>query len=130
MAVDKLEGVHPTLVLKVRRIMDALTVLGCPVLVTQGVRTTAQQLALYEQGRGKPGKVVTHADGIKVRSNHQVKDDGFGHAVDFAFYDDDGKPSWAESEPWQLLGLMAVQQGLTWGGNWKTIVDKPHVELP
>lgn len=125
----KLEGVHPVLVDKVTRILMASAELGFPMLVTDGVRTVMQQQALYAQGRTAPGKIVTYMDGVKRPSNHQPKADGFGHAVDCAFLVD-GKPSWDAGLPWGLYGAMAKALGLTWGGSWKSIVDKPHIELP
>jgi len=127
---DKLLGVHPTVIVRVARILDALVALQAPAIVTAGVRSVSEQQALYAQGRTRPGRIVTNVDGVIRRSNHQIKDDGFGHAVDIAFLDDRGKPSWEEHHPWELLGAMARQQGLVWGGDWKSIVDRPHVELP
>lgn len=121
--MDRLAGVHPDLLAKVLRIMNALAELGAPVMVTQGVRTVAEQRALYAKGRTAPGKIVTHCDGVKKKSNHQL-----GRAVDFAFLDAAGKPTW--DGPWTLLGAMAEHQELVWGGHWRTIVDRPHVELP
>lgn len=130
-AIVKLAGVHPRLIVAVQRILQAAADLGHPLIVTDGVRTTAQQQALYAKGRTAPGLVVTHADGVTNKSNHQVKADGWGHAVDLAFLDDDGRPSWADAHPWDLLGAMARASGLKWGGDWKgALVDRPHVELP
>jgi len=28
-----------------------------------------------------------------------------------------------------VIGKLGKKQGLVWGGNWKTIVDKPHFQL-
>ena len=126
---QRLEGVYPPLDEKVRQILAALDVFGHGATVTQSVRTTAQQQALYAQGRTAPGKIVTNADGVIHRSNHQVHADGFGHAVDVAFLDEQGQPTWSDSSPWNLLGEMATALGLTWGGHWKTLKDYPHLEL-
>ncbi len=126
--MSKLDGVHPTLTLKVQRIIAACHELGLEMAVTDGVRTTDQQQKLYAQGRTAPGNIVTNCDGVTTKSNHQVKDDGFGHAVDLVFLVG-GRPSWDKALPWHILGAMAQQQGLTWGGSWK-FLDLPHVELP
>lgn len=126
---DHLAGVHPKLIEAVDRILDAMELLGHPMMPTDGVRTVAQQKALYAQGRTAPGKIVTNADGELKRSNHQVHGDGLGHAVDCAFIVD-GKPSWADEHPWALYGLMAKTLRLTWGGDWHGLVDRPHIELP
>ncbi len=125
--MSKLDGVHPDLVAKVQSIIAAMGELGFVLRVTDGVRTTEQQAALYAQGRTAPGRIVTNADGVVKRSNHQARG-GFGYAVDCCFVVD-GQPSWAESNPWALYGAMATALGLTWGGNWHT-PDRPHVELP
>lgn len=128
-AISKLEGVHPKLGEKITRILYATAELGFPMVVTAGVRTTEQQQALYAQGRTAPGAIVTNTDGVRTRSNHQAKADGFGYAVDCAFLVD-GKPSWDEAHPWALYGAMVKASGLTWGGEWVRIVDRPHAELP
>jgi peptidoglycan L-alanyl-D-glutamate endopeptidase CwlK len=125
--VTKLEGVHPELVEKVKRILYAMAELGHPMVVTDGPRTRAQQAELYAQGRTKPGKIVTYADGVTSLSNHQIKSDGYGYAVDIAFLVD-GKPSWAEHHPWRLYADMAKVLGLRAGADWKK-PDRPHIEL-
>lgn len=123
------------LVEKIGRILKAMDALGHPMLVTDGVRSTEAQQALYAKGRSEPGKIVTYADGVTRKSNHQAKADGYGHAVDCCFLvdlDGDGRddPSWSEHHPWALYGAMARALGLTWGGDWKTLRDRPHVEMP
>lgn len=117
----KLEGVKPELVEKVGRLLDAMAILGHPMRVTDGNRTVEQQQALYAQGRTKPGKIVTYADGVVKKSNHQG-----GRAVDCCF--DDPAP-YAEKHPWALFGLAAEALGLKWGGRFQKLVDRPHVEL-
>lgn len=123
---DKLIGVHPTLVEKIQRVLQAMSILGHPMMVTDGVRTLQQQQALYAQGRTTPGKIVTQADGIRNKSNHQVKDDGLGYAVDCAFATGD---PYDGNHPWYLYGTCLAAVGLTWGGNWVKFPDRPHAEL-
>lgn len=129
MNVDKLLNVHPALIDKITRIKFAMVELGYPMMVTDGCRTVEQQQVLFAKGRTMPGRIVTMADGVKRRSNHQIHDDGFGHAVDMCFLVD-GKPSWDGKLPWTLYGLMAETLELRWGGRWSMPVDRPHVELP
>lgn len=126
---DKLAGVHPQLLGKVLRILDVMQLAGFPMIVTDGVRTEAQQRALYAQGRTEPGAIVTQLDGVHLRSRHQIKADGFGRAVDCAFLVN-GRPSWDEALPWRLYGELAIALGLAWGGHWTSFPDKPHIELP
>jgi peptidoglycan L-alanyl-D-glutamate endopeptidase CwlK len=101
--------------------------------ITCGVRTAAEQKALYAQGRTAPGKIVTNCDGVKSKSAHQAKDDGYGHAVDL--YPSPGgavnvndvaglkKIAGHIKSVAQELGIDVV-----WGGDWK-MRDYPHFEL-
>ena len=123
---DRLTGVHPTLAAAVRRIVGALLDEGYVAVITQGVRTAGQQAALYAIGRTRPGKIVTNCDGARRKSAHQVKPDGFGHAVDLAWHN--GRTiTW--DGPWDRLGALARAEGLVWGGDWVTFPDRLHVEL-
>ena len=124
----KLAGVHPQLVEKIGRVLDAMGALGFPMMVTDGLRTVEQQRALYAQGRTAPGLVVTNCDGTTKRSNHQAHADNLGHAVDCCFVVN-GKPSWDAHMPWKAYGAAAEAHGLTWGGSWTRLTDLPHVEM-
>lgn len=125
--VLKLHGVHPTLVAALDRIFGRMKNAGHPMFVAQGVRTQAEQQALYAQGRTAPGKIVTMKDGVTHPSNHQPHADGLGHAADCAFF---GVPApFDERLPWEAFGGMVEAEGLTWGGRWSHPHDSPHAEL-
>lgn len=126
--MSKLDGVHPILRIKVERILQAMSELGFQMMVFEGIRSTERQKKLYAQGRTAPGNIVTNADGVIKKSNHQVKDDGYGYAVDCVFLEKN-KPTWSLQYPWKLYGAMVESQGLNWGGSWKSITDLPHAEL-
>jgi peptidoglycan L-alanyl-D-glutamate endopeptidase CwlK len=119
---------HPALVSRVRRILAQLEREGTPMLVTDGFRTVAEQQALYAKGRTKPplgqSYRVTNIDGVRTVSRHQE-----GRAVDCAFLVN-GKLSWKGTLPWPRYGALAEAEGLVWGGRWKSLPDRPHVELP
>jgi peptidoglycan L-alanyl-D-glutamate endopeptidase CwlK len=104
------------------KILAAMNALGFPMVITYTLRTAAEQQALYAQGRTAPGKIVTELDGIIKQSKHQS-----GRAADLAFLKD-GKPSWDDSFPWACYGACAKALGLTWGGDWHSIPDRPHIE--
>lgn len=123
-----LDGVDPRLRAAVEKILPAMEALGFPMIVTDTVRTVQEQQALYAQGRTAPGLKVTNADGILKKSNHQLHDDGLGHAVDCCFLVK-GKASWDTRMPWKLYGAMAEALGLHWGGSWKALTDLPHIEV-
>ena len=125
-----LDGLHPELLSRILRVLDAMQALGFPMRVVQGVRTNAQQQALFAQGRTTPGAIVTQADGLLHRSNHQPSlQDGLGHAVDCAFAT--GEP-FGESQPWGAYGACCEAVGLVWGGGTKHGwhgQDRPHAQL-
>jgi len=125
--LDRLLGVHPALVTAITDILDAMAAAGHPMFVVMGVRTIAQQQALYALGRTKPGHIVTMKDGVIRPSNHQPKADGYGHAVDCAF---SGVVNpFADQMPWEQYGLKVEAAGLIWGGRWDHPHDSPHAEL-
>jgi peptidoglycan L-alanyl-D-glutamate endopeptidase CwlK len=126
--LTRLTGIHPECRGRVLRVLMAMDALGHTMTITDGVRTADEQARLYAQGRTAPGAIVTNADGYTTRSNHQPKADGLGRAVDCCFVDDAFQPTW--EGPWAAYGACAEAVGLVWGGSWKSIQDKPHVEWP
>jgi peptidoglycan L-alanyl-D-glutamate endopeptidase CwlK len=122
----RLRGCHPELKTRVRALVEALTAQGLDIVITQGVRSVAQQQALYAQGRSKPGKIVTNCDGVTKVSNHQPKADGYGYAVDVAWRNAHGEITWDGS--WDTMMTLAEAQGLTAGGRWLRFPDRPHLE--
>ena len=120
---DRLAKVHPELATRITRTAATLAARGTTIEVVQGLRTYAEQDALYAQGRTKPGKKVTNARG--GQSNHN-----FGLAVDVCPFVG-GKPNWdAPPATWERIGEAGEAEGLEWGGNWSSIVDMPHLQLP
>lgn len=93
---------------------------GMIVNIISGLRTYAEQDALYAQGRTRPGNVVTNAGG--GYSNHN-----FGIAFDIGVFS--GSRYLQESPLYKAVGALGMELGLEWGGNWKTIVDQPHFQL-
>jgi len=78
-SLEKMEKVHPKLVEVMK---EAIKNSPYDFRITDGARTAEEQFALYQKGRTLPGPKVTNCDGKKFKSNHQIKSDGFGHAVD------------------------------------------------
>jgi peptidoglycan LD-endopeptidase CwlK len=120
---NRLKKVHPELAKRVRLLIEDLAKAGMQIEVVQGLRTFAEQDALFAQGRTKPGNVVTNARG--GQSNHN-----YGLAVDVVPFSN-GKPNWnAPNSIWMAIGAEAEKLGMEWGGNWKKFIDKPHIQLP
>lgn len=80
----------------------------------EGHRDPERQLELYRQGMSKVRK------GLHNKRPAQ--------ACDLVFWVG-GRWSWRENLPWHLIGRSAEAHGLEWGGNWKKLVDRPHVQL-
>ena len=93
---------------------------GIDIKIISGTRTHAEQDALYAQGRTKPGKKVTNARG--GYSNHN-----FGIAFDIGVFS--GKKYLGKSPKYKAAGVLGMDLGLEWGGNWTSIVDQPHFQL-
>lgn len=117
----KLLKVHPLLSEKVTRLLTLLADFG-DYRVTSGLRTFAEQDALYTQGRTKPGERVTNARA--GQSNHN-----YGLAVDITHFKN-GQPDWNTISAYVNIGHEAVKVGLEWGGDWKKFKDLPHIQLP
>ena len=138
-SLDKMEKVHPKLV----EVMKA-AIENSPFdfRITSGARTMEEQKALFALGRTKPGKIVTYTNGVTSKSNHQIKADGYGHAVDIfpcgimengvyrKFTSEEGY----DEKKLKLIAnhILAVAKSkninVEWGGNWK-MKDTPHFEL-
>jgi len=118
--------VDPDLAARVRAAADALAATGTHLLVVSGLRTAAQQNALYDQGRTAPGHIVTNA-----RAGHSMHN--YGLAVDVVPYlsGESGALNWnAETPQYQAMVSALKGQGLVWGGEWKSIPDPDHFQMP
>ena len=114
-----LDDLEPETRIMAEELIARAAAAGFPIIVTQTLRTFAEQDALYAQGRTAPGKKVTNARG--GYSWHQ-----FGRAFDVAFKGPKGGVLW--TGPWEELGSLAESIGLEWGGRWKSLKDRPHME--
>lgn len=104
---------------------------GIPIVITQGLRTVAEQNALYAQGRSKPGSIVTNARGGFSYHN-------YGLSIDFALLLPDGQSvSWDMKRDgnrnhiadWQEVVQEAKGLGFQWGGDWTSFKDYPHLQM-
>ncbi|MCI8950011.1 MAG: M15 family peptidase [Lachnospiraceae bacterium] len=115
---------HPRLQVLAAQLKEKCSDEGLKIEIGETLRTKAEQDALYAQGRTKPGQIVTNASGSSYSSFHQ-----WGTAFDF--FRNDGRGAYNESGKFfERVGNIGVDLGLEWGGNWKSIVDKPHFQLP
>lgn len=103
-----------------RALVQKAAASGIAIRVISGLRTYEEQDALYAQGRTALGSVVTNARG--GYSNHN-----FGIAFDIGVFE--GNRYLGDSPKYKAVGVLGMDLGLEWGGNWKTIVDQPHYQL-
>lgn len=136
-SLDNLKGVHPNLV----KVLEA-SIIDTPIdfTIVQGVRDVKTQQEYYSWGRTKINPntkkmtIVTYVDGVKRKSNHQIKSDGYGHAVDLYAYIN-GSVQVNDVKSLKIISdhikKKAKELGIkiTWGGDWKKPYDPPHFQL-
>ena len=97
--------------------------------VGEVLRTDQEQLLKWQQGRTFPGKIVTNADGTRVKSAHQAAlfhGETCSHAVDIDVLSPDGKNYVTHEQAyWPLIGL-ATAVGIKSGGDFMK-PDLPHL---
>ncbi|WP_338754951.1 M15 family metallopeptidase [Bacillus sp. FJAT-52991] len=123
-AKKKLAGVHPYVAEKALKLVEMTCKENIAIIITQGLRTISEQNLLYEQGRSKPGNIVTNA-----RGGHSYHN--FGLAFDYCVCDVKGGkliPNWTVDKRWKRVGALGQELGLEWGGNWRDFVDYPHFQ--
>jgi peptidoglycan L-alanyl-D-glutamate endopeptidase CwlK len=111
---------HPKVQPYARALVLKAASAGITIKIISGLRTYAEQDALYAQGRTKPGNIVTRVKG--GYSNHN-----FGVAFDVGVFD--GPKYVPESPRYKAVGAIGLDLGLEWGGNWKDFKDEPHFQL-
>lgn len=125
--LDKISTLHPSIRQEVISIMTECNknLKGrSQVRITQGLRTFAEQDALYNQ-RPK----VTNAKGGQSVHN-------YGFAVDIVLIIDGKIASWDTHKDWDNDGIsdwdecvrVFAKYGWSWGGNWSSFKDMPHFD--
>ena len=111
-------NLRPDVAANCRTLLEECKKHGLNVLIVQTLRDNEYQATLYAQGRTKPGSIVTNS---KTTTFH-----GAGLAFDFCKnvkgheYDD----------PAFFLNAAIIAQalGFSWGGDWKSFPDRPHLQ--
>lgn len=130
MAKD-INQLHPLAQAKLLQLIEDCKKAGIAIKIIECVRTTIEQDALYAKGRTTKGSIVTNAKGSSYSSMHQ-----WGIAFDVGINMDannDGDIDINDIYNVKLLnkvGQIGKKLGLEWGGDWTSIVDKPHFQLP
>lgn len=118
-SITNLAGVHPDLVRVIKAAADRMPLdCGVSFVVTEGLRTKQRQAELVAAGASRTmnGRHLTgHAVDIAAMVNGTVR-------WDWPLYTRLAAVVKAEAE---RLGVPIV-----WGGDWRTLRDGPHFELP
>lgn len=124
-------ALHPLFQVRINRWIIKCAERGYFIKIGECVRTVKEQDDLYAKGRTAPGTIVTKAKGSTYSSMHQwgiacdfyldMDIDGDGIKTDDAYND--------KLNTFRTVGKIAVECGLEWGGDWTTIIDKPHVQM-
>lgn len=109
-----LEGLHREMQIFVLEVARRALEQGIRIRLTSGIRSCAQQNAIYAQGRTAPGAIVTGAKGCQ---SWHVQ----GRAVDF-------EPTPRSAQAYAAVGAIAEQLGGVWGGRFSNLQDLGHIE--
>ena len=130
---QRIKLLHPSVRDEVRILIDKINTCvltgSAKVRISQGLRTFAEQDALYVQGRTKPGAKVTNAKGGQSIHN-------YGLAVDIVLIIDGKTVSWDTKKDfdkdkqadWMEVVSEFKKAGWDWGGDWRSFKDMPHFE--
>lgn len=115
-SLERLKGVHPDLV---KVVLEAAARSATQFQVSEGLRTAARQKELVAAGKSQT-----------QNSRHLT-----GHAVDLVVINPDGSANWDFSLYRKVADTVAAAAALLdipveWGGNWKSLRDGPHFQLP
>ena len=130
--LQRIEKLHPNVREEVKKIItecDIALTGRAKVRISQGLRTFAEQDALYAIGRTKPGKKLTNAKGGQSVHN-------YGFAVDIVLIIDGKEASWDtkkdwdgdKQSDWMEVVVIFKKNGWNWGGDWISFKDMPHFE--
>ncbi len=101
---------HPKVAAMCKAFIEECDKKGIDVLITSTYRDADSQTALYNQGRTKPGNIVTNAKAGQSFHNWKV-------AFDFCPIVN-GKCQWNDKGLFATCGAIAENVGLEWAGRW------------
>ena len=106
--------------------------LPCHVRIVEGRRSRETQEERYAVGRRKnPDGTWTRVGAVKTNAPPGSSPHEWGLAVDFALITDAKPQGYLPDghDGWNEIGRRAKALGLVWGGDFRKLVDKPHVEI-
>ena len=127
-----LDDLLPSVRAKAIALRDACEACGIELRFTSTYRDFAYQDILYEQGRtakGPNARATKPMGDIVTRAKPGQSWHNWKRAFDVVPMKD-GRCVWSDPALWQRIGSLGKLQGLAWGGDFRSIKDLPHFELP
>ncbi len=115
----RINTLHPKIRNRVRAFINEAERQGIKLRVTSGYRTWDEQTRLYNQGRTLPGSIVTNAEAGESWHNYALAFD----VVEIK----NGRALWNNAN-WSKIGKLGKSFRFSWGGDWRSFVDKPHFQ--
>jgi peptidoglycan L-alanyl-D-glutamate endopeptidase CwlK len=129
----KTKKINPLFRQRLAMLAELLAQRGMQTLITDGLRTFAEQDDLFAQGRTTPGPIVTNARGGQSNHNYGLAVDMYPVINNRVFTD---VPPGASVEFRRMFhaiqdvaGEEAERLGLFWGARFSGITDTPHIQL-
>lgn len=139
---SRLKGLHPVVETATVALIERCYARGVNIVITQGLRTIAEQNGLFAQGRtqaelNKAGlsHIKAQPDKPKVtNARGGTSYHNYGVAIDFALLLNDGRVvSWDTKldvdkdgiADWMEVVDEANKLGFEWGGDWTSFKDLP-----
>ncbi|WP_342409818.1 M15 family metallopeptidase [Paenibacillus sp. FSL R10-2778] len=142
----RLIGLHPVVLAAATVLIERCYARGVTILITQGLRTIAEQNGLFAQGRTQAELNAAGLSSVKAQPDKPKVTNAkggtsyhnFGLAIDFALLLPDGKQvSWDlkrdgdgdKVADWTEVVEEAKALGFEWGGDFVSIKDAPHFQI-
>lgn len=110
----KISDLHPYVAGLCIKLIELCKKEGINIIVTSTLRDSEYQKYLF---KNVPGSTNTPLVGPH----------GFGLAFDVVPVVN-GKAIWNNNTWWKKIGSIGKSLSLEWGGDWKSIIDKPHFQ--
>tara|TARA_R110000824_G_scaffold90263_4_gene220587 strand:+ start:110 stop:2227 length:2118 start_codon:yes stop_codon:yes gene_type:complete len=121
----RVQKLHPKIRQMVINFINDAQDRGYKLRVTSGLRTFEEQAVLYAKGRPNGRKVTNARPGTSFHN--------YGLAVDVVEIGpgkgmDGFKPNYDKNR-WNDIGKIGKEHGFFWGGDFRSLSDKPHFEF-
>ena len=111
---------RPDVAANCRKWLERCKEAGLNVLITNTVRDKEYQEYLYAQGRTRPGSIVTNGRTPTFHADTAGLSFDFCKNVKGQEYDD--------VKFFLKAAAIAKEMGFSWGGDWKSFPDMPHIQ--